>query len=104
MQRAKGGGLALHRPPSGSLPPLSSSPWSLIPATRYQPDRLPHLFGQQLAYNQSLTPPTAGVFEVGLDWHHVLDTMLSPVRTPTTALKTGSNKWRQSLPIRLSPR
>ena len=41
------------------------------------------------------------MFEVGLDWHKVLDTMLSPVRTPTTLL-TDRLKRLESLPARIT--
>ena len=41
------------------------------------------------------------MFEVGLDGHKVLDTMLSPVRTPTTQL-TDRIKRLESLPARIT--
>ena len=94
-----GGRLAPHRPPSGS--PASDTPRSVQPTTRYQPNPLPRLFGQQLANPHTLVPPQAGVFEVGLDWHKVLDTMLTPVRTPTNLL-TDRLKQLESLPARIT--
>ena len=94
-----GGRLAPHRPPSGSPP--SDTPRSIQPTTRYQPNQLPRLFGQQLADPLTLIPAQAGVFEVGLDWHKVLDTMLSPVRTPTNIL-TDRLKQLESLPARIT--
>ena len=50
---------------------------------------------------RTLIPAQAGVFEVGLDWHKVLDTMLSPVRTPTNTL-TDRLKQLESLPARIT--
>ena len=94
-----GGRLAPHRPPSGSPP--SDTPRSVQPTTRYQPNQLPRLFGQQLADPLTLIPAQAGLFEVGLDWHKVLDTMLSPVRTPTNIL-TDRLKQLESLPARIT--
>ena len=74
---------------------------SIEPTTRYQPNRLPRLFGQQLADVHPLVPPTAGVFEVRLDWHHVLDTMHTPMKTPTQAL-TDRIKMLEAIPARVT--
>ena len=98
-ERPQSGRLAPHRP-SGSRPP-SNTPRSTDPTTRYQPNRLLRIFGQQLANVHTLIPPTAGVFEVGLDWHNVLDTMLTPLMTPSQQL-TDRIKRTEALPARVT--
>ena len=68
---------------------------------RWVSTKPPRLFGQQLADVHSLVSPIADVFEIGLDWHHVLDTMLTPMKTPTQAL-TDRLKILESVPARIT--